>query len=104
MSIKISNKKKLMSLDISGDLTIYTANEYRNSILKKYSANKNMEINLAEVEEIDSSGLQLLAAMNKEITSHGCEMRLVSVSDVVIDALETSRLINDLKCTKKESE
>ncbi len=103
MSIKINNKKKLMSLSISGDLTIYTANEYRDSILEKFSAEKNIEIDLAEVEEIDSSGLQLLAAMNKEITSHGCEMQLVSVSDVVIDALETSCLINDFKCSKQEN-
>ena len=93
MGIKIENNKNKTSLCIDGELTIYTAQEYRQSILAGFTTNKDLELDLAEVEEIDTSGLQILAAMNKEMTEYGNEMKIIAASNVVIDAIQASHLM-----------
>ena len=103
MSIKIENDEEKTSLCIDGELTIYTAQEYMNSITEGFVADKLLELDMSGVEEIDTSGLQILAAMGKELTNNGCEMKIVSVSDVAKEALETSRLMSDLKCSNGEN-
>lgn len=103
MSLKIKNKKNLMSLTFSEEMTIYTAQEYRTTILKKFSAKKNMEVDLADVEEMDASGLQLLASISKELENNGATMNIIAMSDVASDAIEMSRLKNDLNCDQEES-
>ncbi len=102
MSLTIKNKKNLMLLTFSEEMTIYTAKEYRTAILKKFSAKKNMEVNLVDVEEIDASGLQLLASISKELENNGATMNIIAMSDVANDAIEMSRLNDDLNCNQEK--
>ncbi len=97
MSIAIETDEKKTSLCIDGELTIYSAQEYRKSIIAGFSAHKTLDVDMTDVDEIDTSGLQLLLAMNKELVTNGSEMTLVSVSDVTKDAIQVSRLSTDLK-------
>ena len=102
MSINITDNGQTVSLTITGELTIYTALEYRNSILEGFSSKRNLDIDLDAVEEIDSSGLQLLAAMHKELVQNGFEMNIKAASEAASEALETSCLINADNCNKQE--
>ena len=102
MGIKIENAEDKTTLCIDGELTIYTAQEYKNSIAESFVADKLLELDISGVEEIDTSGLQILAAIGKELTNNGCEMKIVSTSDVAKEAFEISRLMSDLKCNKEE--
>jgi anti-anti-sigma factor len=99
MSIKIENDEEKTSLCIDGELTIYTAQEYAQSIIASFAdiatANKNLELDMTDVDEIDTSGLQLLAAMEKERVANGCKMKITSASEVVNEALETSQLLTN---------
>ncbi len=107
MSIKIENDEEKTSLCIDGELTIYTAQEYAQTIIASFedmdTANKNLEIDMTDVEEIDTSGLQLLAAMEKERVDNGCTMQIISASDVVNEALEVSQLLIQVS-TQRDSE
>ena len=102
MSIRIENDEHKTSLYIDGELTIYTAQEYRQSIITGFDANKNLEVDLTEVEEIDTSGLQILSAMSKELAENGNEMKIIAASNVANDAIQASHLMTasavDLKC------
>ncbi len=105
MSIKIEDDEHKTSLCIDGELTIYTAQEYRQSIIAGFTANKKLELDLTEVEEIDTSGLQILAAIAKELAENGNEMKIIAVSDVANDAIQASHLMTasvvDLKCDEE---
>ena len=57
MSIKIENDEEKTSLCIDGELTIYTAQEYRQSIIGGFTAKKNLELDMTDVEEIDTNTL-----------------------------------------------
>lgn len=107
MSVSIRNKKDVMALTFSGEMTIYTAKEYHTKISKKFTTKKNVDVDLSAVEEIDSSGLQLLASISAELknvkTKKKHEMNIVAASDVVNDALEMSRLFSDEDGDDKES-
>ena len=92
----VNNDKS--SLTIDGELTIYTVLEYKKSLAESFVADKLLEIDMTGVEEIDASGLQLLAAMGKQLFDSGSEMKITQASDVVTEALETSRMMMDMKC------
>ena len=101
MSVKIENDEEKTSLCIDGELTIYTAQEYRQSIIGGFTVDKNLELDMTGVEEIDSSGLQLLAAMAKVLAENGSEMKIISASEVVKEAIMASRLMVDLKASEQ---
>lgn len=88
MGIKVEKKDDRPCLYVDGDLTIYTVLEYKKALLKKRFFNKDIDVDLSEVEEIDSSGIQLLASINKQIVDNGCEMKITKVNELVSEALE----------------
>ncbi len=102
LTIETGNDKSLLSID--GELTIYTVMQNQKSLVEKFSPDKMLEVDMSAVDEIDLSGLQLLAAMRKQLSDNGCEMKVTQASDVVTEALETSCLMTDMKCdTERES-
>jgi anti-sigma B factor antagonist len=96
MAIKMDNKNNKSLLSIDGELTIYTANEYKKYLVGKFNSEKPLEVDLKGVEEIDTCGLQLLAAMCKQLSDNGSELKIIEASDVANEALETSRLMTDM--------
>jgi len=96
MSIKMvtDNDKSLLSID--GELTIYTAAEYKKYLVENFTSDHALDVDLEGVEEIDTCGLQLLAAMSKQLSDDGNEINIIATSDVAKDALETSRLMTDM--------
>jgi len=96
MAIKIvkENEKSLLSID--GELTIYTATEYKNYLVENFTSEHSLEVDLEGVEEIDTCGLQLLAAMSKQLSDSGNEINVIATSDTARDALETSRLMTGM--------
>ncbi len=97
MAIKIVNDNDRSLLSIEGELTIYTAAEYKKYLVKNFITDKELEVDLEGVDEIDTCGLQLLAAMSKQLSDNGSEIKIIATSDVAKDALETSRLMNGMK-------
>ena len=104
MAIKMvtENEKPLLSID--GELTIYTAAEYKKYLVENFSSEQSLEVDLAGIEEIDTCGLQLLAAMSKELSDNGNEINIIASSDTAKDALETSRLMTDMTFSTKGAE
>ncbi|MDY0975966.1 STAS domain-containing protein [Massilia sp. CFBP9012] len=73
-----------LSIHIDGDLTIYEAAEARASLLALIDGVRSVELDLADVGDIDSAGLQLLLATAR--TLGGC-LTLVHASGAVVEAI-----------------
>ena len=97
MAIKIKQTKKKFSLNVDGDFTIYNTETLRKEIAKKFLADRDVEVDLASVEEIDVTGLQLLVAMDKECTANGNVMKVVAASDVAQEALNAICFKSNIK-------
>lgn len=66
MAAKKVSKENSNRLEIGGELTIYVAAELKEKIGALLSADAAIEIDLAQVGEIDSAGLQLLLLVQRE--------------------------------------
>lgn len=72
---------------VDGEMTIYTAMALKEDFLPTLANCKDMEIDLADVSEIDSSGLQLLVLAKTEAMTHGKTLRITAHSPAVLELL-----------------
>jgi anti-anti-sigma factor len=75
-------------LFIEGELTLRRACELKQSLLARLARAQVLEVDLADVTEIDSAGLQLLLMARREARASGREVRLVSPSPAVLSMFE----------------
>jgi len=78
---------------IGGEMTIYTAAELKQKLDEILSVPDAMDIDLREVTEIDSAGIQLLMLAKKHRSREMRSLSLVNHSRVVLDTLETMGLV-----------
>lgn len=84
-----SNKTKgLCKLSIDNDMTIYSIDDLKNDFSKEIEVYKEFEINLSDVEEIDSSGIQLLLALKNELMKNEKKFKITAVSGPVEKLIE----------------
>jgi len=103
MSIKIKKENDKTSLCIDGELTIYTAQQYWKEIVDDFVADKSLELDISGIEEVDTSGLQLLAAMDRKLSESGCEMKIIAASDVINEALQISCMMVEQHCGQQDN-
>jgi ABC-type transporter Mla MlaB component len=80
------------SFSIDDELTIFTAAEQKNSLLTFLQSGEALDINLANVTEIDTAGLQLLILLKREAADAGKTLNFVMHSKAVLDILELANL------------
>lgn len=68
------------SLPIEGEMTIYRAAELKDTVLAAIADAQALDIELRMVEEIDSSGIQLLLLARREAARQGKPLRLIGHS------------------------
>jgi len=83
----------MVSMCVDGDLTIYEAAQRKLEFMEQLQATDVLEIDLANVGEMDTSGLQLLMLVKKEAQLLGKRVRFVGHSKAVVDVLELADLI-----------
>jgi len=76
------------TINISGDMTIYEAGEVRDLFSNALAEKKNINVNLTNVSEIDSSGLQLMVALKNDASENDLSVQYSSHSQSVIDLLD----------------
>ena len=82
-------------LKIDGELTIYQAQDYKTYLAENFDVNLSLEIDLAEVDEIDSCGLQLLLTLCKQLTSNNQTTNIIASSDAAMEALTSCQLMTN---------
>jgi len=75
-------------LRLDGELTIYRAAELKPVLLAAVAEHPVLEIDLSQVAEFDSAGLQLLLLAKREALAAGRTLRLANHSPAVLDVLE----------------
>lgn len=85
-------------LRLQCDLTIFQAAELWRSMSGAIAEQTSVEIDLAEVSEIDTAGMQLLLMLKRAAANERRELRLVNHSPAIVQALglvDVSRLLGD---------
>ena len=79
-------------LVITQDMTIYHALEQKAQLLDALNAGQTLELDLSQVVEIDTAGLQLLLLAKREANKAGKRMTLTAHSPVVRELIEFTHL------------
>lgn len=91
--MKIKTTKNKISLE--GDLIFETAEKEKEQLLAaldKIHSGKTVTIDLGKVNEIDSSGFQLLLALIRSLENRDTEFKIKKVRKVVFDVIELAGL------------
>lgn len=90
MALNITVKGKSLECDVADELTIYTANEYRDIFIEHLPNVNKIIVDLGAVTEIDSAGLQLLIALKNLAPAHNVEF--VHHNATALEAIELAGL------------
>ena len=82
---------------IEGEMTIYNAAELKEELMPLITDERELEIDLADITEIDSAGLQVLMLAKKERSQQGQALTLTNHSPSVLDVFELMDLVSYFK-------
>jgi anti-sigma B factor antagonist len=88
MPVTAKKKRGVSLLQISGDMTIYTAAILKQELMQHLSKPCEREIDLSEVSEMDSAGLQLLIMAKREAEQHKKPLLLTRHSHAVLEVMD----------------
>ena len=89
-------------LDAGADMTIYSAADNLTEIKGYYSQFNHLELNLSAVEEIDSSGIQILLSLVKNAKKDGKQVVLSEVSAAVKEIMDILNIRSRFDWIKSE--
>lgn len=88
MSRKAAYNAGRCRIAVEGELTIYTAADWRERLLAPLAQGDNLELDLSAVEELDTAGLQVLIMAKKEACAREQTLHLYNHSRVVQEVFE----------------
>ena len=83
-------------LSLTEDLTIYHALEQKHMLLDALGSTDELELDLMQVGEIDTAGLQLLILLKKEAQRTGKRLSIVAHSQSVRAVIDFCNLAAEL--------
>ena len=93
MSFSIDMKDKTLLLRVTGDMTAYSAQEIKEGVVEKILKADRVELDLSDVEDMDSAGFQLMYAIKKHADSRQMELKLDTYSSVVMTCMKTYNML-----------
>lgn len=86
-------KKKIQQIRVEQEMTIYTAAEMKAQLMKMLEISAEIEMDLSQVSELDTAGLQLLTLAKRECLARKGNLHLSNHSPAVLDVLNLCNMI-----------
>lgn len=90
--ITVEDQDGVCRVAVSGELNIYTSGEIKGRLMPLISRTGSLEIDLGQVQEVDSAGVQLLMMIRRFRSSINLSVRFVNHSGPVQEAIELMNL------------
>lgn len=88
MEFRVQNTNGRCTVSLGGELTIYAAADLKERLVCAIEERDDMEINLSEISEIDTAGLQVLMLAKRHAASLGRSLQLIGHSRTVVELIE----------------
>lgn len=92
MPASMELENDLCRVHIQGEMTIYTAMELKQELVPCLDQAARIDVDLSEVNEMDTAGVQLLMLLKRETTARGTSLTLGAHSQAVTDVIDTFNL------------
>jgi anti-sigma B factor antagonist len=84
----MGNESAVTRINIEGELSIFTAAALKQRLLDAIGAGAEVEVDLSQVSEMDSAGIQLMVAAKREAVARKQPLRFTGHSPAVFDLIE----------------
>lgn len=91
--LRVEEQQHRCQVVVEGEMTIYNAAALKDALMPALEDPRELEINLANVTEIDSAGVQLLMLAKQERASRNQALMLSDHSSAVLDVFELMDLV-----------
>jgi len=92
MDAVITNENGICHIGMASEMTIYSATQIKEKLVSALESSNEIEISLAQVCEIDTSGLQLLALARRAAMDKNIKLHFVEHSPAILDLLDLCNL------------
>jgi anti-anti-sigma factor len=83
-----ATQKEVFQLPIEGEMTIFIAQQLRETLMPAITKSDEIEIDLSRVTEVDAAGMQLMISAKLEAILRGKTLRYVGHSKPVLDMID----------------
>lgn len=88
MELSSERHENRLRVHAAGEMTIYSAAELKPALLEAMGQSDEIEIDLSNVSEMDTSGVQLLMLVKREAGAAGKALALSGHSPAVLEVFE----------------
>jgi anti-sigma B factor antagonist len=92
LTIDIASVDGVTTVKCSGRLVADTIEVLRPEVKKRIPENKRLNLDLAEVNYMDSSALGTLVGLYVSAKAAGCDLKLINLTDRIRDLLRMTKL------------
>lgn len=93
MKIKIKENDDVILISVIGNIELYTQPKFKDTLLKIIrETDKNIDIDLSQVDYLDSSGLGTLVSLYKIQNKKGKKMTISKVNSGIRNLIQLSTL------------
>ncbi len=92
--LDINQTEQGVEVNICGELNIYTATQLKDELLTLLRSSPTLMVNLGQVSDIDTAGLQILIMLKKEATLLKHDVYFAEHSGPVIHVIELLNMVN----------
>lgn len=78
---KIVNEDNLQTINLIGDLDVYSEDEFKTFINEEIDPNKNITIDLKDLDYLDSTGLGMFMNIYKMVNDNDKEIKIINAKD-----------------------
>ena len=78
---KIVNEDNLQTIKLIGDLDVYSEDEFKSFIDEEIDPNKDITIDLKDLEYLDSTGLGMFMNIYKMVNDNGKDIKIINAKD-----------------------
>lgn len=78
---KIETIDDIQTIKLIGDLDVYSEDEFKSFIDEEIDPNKDVRIDLKELDYLDSTGLGMFMNIYKMVNENGKEIKIINAKD-----------------------
>lgn len=87
MEFSAQQHKQITRVKVCGDVTIFEAEQFLQALQQNLNNCERLVLNLVDVEEFDTSGLQVLVSLKQTLSAKSLELVIEDPSDTVSELL-----------------
>lgn len=91
---KIEKTDDIQTIKLIGDLDVYSEDEFKSFIEEEIDPNKDITIDLKELDYLDSTGLGMFMNIYKMVNDNDKEIKIINAKDNIIKLFRITDLAN----------